>query len=69
MENKVFMRQDRFNGLLLDGMQLPERAVKGAVGVGEVKDQVCGQGLSLSAEWSVAELPSGVAPCETIFCI
>lgn len=50
-------------------MQLPERAVKGAVGVGEVKDQVCGQGLSLSAEWSVAELPSGVAPCETIFCI
>ena len=49
LENKVFMRQDRFNGLLLDGMQLPERTVKGAVGVGEVKDQVCGQGLSLSA--------------------
>jgi hypothetical protein len=35
LKNKIFVRQDRFNGLLLDGMQLLEHAVKGSVGVWE----------------------------------
>jgi hypothetical protein len=43
LKNKIFVRQDRFNGLLLDGVQLVERAVKGSVGVGEKVDQIRNQ--------------------------
>ena len=38
LQNQVFLRQDRCNGLLLDGMQLLERAIKGAIGIGEEKE-------------------------------
>ncbi len=40
MKNQIFLRQNRFNVLLLDGMQLLESAVKGMIGVGEEVEQL-----------------------------